>query len=134
MAYQFTKDLETGNATIDSEHRQLIQAVNDLLAACSHGKGRAELEKTTRFLSDYTAKHFAHEEMLQKQSKYPDYINHRRLHEEFKKVVADLLRRLEQQGPTVALVGEVNTTIGGWLVKHIKQEDTKLAAYLKSNS
>ena len=46
MAYQFTKDLETGNATIDSEHRQLIQAVNDLLAACSHGKGRAELEKT----------------------------------------------------------------------------------------
>lgn len=134
MAYQFTKDLETGNATIDSEHRQLIQAVNDLLAACSQGKGRAELEKTTRFLSDYTAKHFAHEEMLQKQSKYPDYINHRRLHEEFKKVVADLLRRLEQQGPTVALVGEVNTAIGGWLVKHIKQEDAKLAAYLKSNS
>ena len=49
-------------------------------------------------------------------------------------MVANLLRRLEQQGPTVALVGEVNTTIGGWLVKHIKQEDTKLAAYLKSNS
>lgn len=134
MAYQFTKDLETGNATIDSEHRQLIQAVNDLLAACSSGKGRMELEKTTRFLSDYTAKHFSHEEMLQKQSKYPDYINHRRLHEEFKKVVADLLHRLEQEGPTVALVGQVNTAIGGWLVKHIKQEDAKLAAYLRSNS
>ena len=51
MVYQFTKDLETGNAAIDSEHRQLIQAINDLLSACSSGKGRGELEKTTHFLS-----------------------------------------------------------------------------------
>ena len=35
MAYQFTKDLETGNALIDSQHKQLIQAINDLLDACS---------------------------------------------------------------------------------------------------
>ena len=56
MVYQFTKDLETGNAAIDSEHRQLIQAINDLLSACSSGKGRGELEKTTQFLSEYTAK------------------------------------------------------------------------------
>lgn len=133
MAYQFTKDLETGNASIDSEHRQLIQAINDLLKACSSGKGRDELAKTTRFLSDYTAKHFAHEEMLQKQSKYPDYINHRRYHENFKKVVADLCGRLDKEGPTIALVGQVNTAIAGWLVNHIKQEDTKLAAHLKNS-
>ena len=44
MVYQFTKDLETGNAAIDSEHRQLIQAINDLLSACSSGKGRGELD------------------------------------------------------------------------------------------
>lgn len=134
MTYQFTKDLETGNATIDSEHRQLIQAVNALLNACSSGKGRAELEKTTRFLSDYTSKHFSHEEMLQKQSHYPDYVNHHRYHEEFKKVVADLTRRLEKEGPTITLVGQVNTAIGGWLVNHIKQEDKKLAAHIKANS
>lgn len=133
MAYQFTKDLETGNASIDAEHRQLIQAINDLLKACSSGKGRDELAKTTGFLSDYTAKHFAHEETLQKQSKYPDYINHRRYHENFKKVVADLCGRLDKEGPTIALVGQVNTAIAGWLVNHIKQEDTKLAAHLKNS-
>lgn len=134
MAYEFTKDLETGNPTIDSEHRQLIQAINNLLAACSSGKGRAELEKTARFLSDYTSKHFAHEEMLQKQSKYPDYVNHHRYHEEFKKTVANLSSRLAKEGPTITLVGEVNTAIGGWLINHIKQQDAKLAAYLKANS
>ena len=34
MAYTLTPDLLTGNATIDAQHRQLIQAINDLLAAC----------------------------------------------------------------------------------------------------
>ena len=29
--YEFTKKLETGNAIIDKEHRELIQAVNKLM-------------------------------------------------------------------------------------------------------
>ena len=32
--YEFTKKLETGNAVIDKEHRELIEAVNKLLDAC----------------------------------------------------------------------------------------------------
>ena len=36
--YEFTKQLETGNASIDKEHRELIQAVNKLLEACSRGE------------------------------------------------------------------------------------------------
>ncbi|WP_349772443.1 hypothetical protein [Lacrimispora xylanisolvens] len=51
MAYAFTKDLETGNQLIDSEHRQLIDAINNLLTACSTGKGRAELANTTKFFT-----------------------------------------------------------------------------------
>ena len=43
MAYEFTKDLETGNSVIDSEHRQLIGAVNLLLEACAKGQGRTQL-------------------------------------------------------------------------------------------
>ena len=30
VKYEFTKSLETGNAIIDKEHRELIQAVNKL--------------------------------------------------------------------------------------------------------
>lgn len=133
MAYRFTPDLETGNALIDSEHRQLFQAINDLLNACAKGKGRAELEKTAKFLYDYTEKHFSDEEKLQIQTEYPDYPNHKRYHEEFKKVVASLTEKLEQQGPTVSLVGEVNSAIASWLINHIKREDIKIAAHIKSH-
>ena len=32
MAYVWSKDLETGNAMIDSQHKELIEAINALLA------------------------------------------------------------------------------------------------------
>lgn len=39
MAYIWNKDLETGNAMIDQQHKQLIQCINDLLDARSSVKG-----------------------------------------------------------------------------------------------
>lgn len=134
MAYTFTKDLETGNTIIDSQHKQLIDAINNLLNACAQGKGRAEIEKTTKFLQDYTAKHFGDEEKLQLQYRYPDYQNHRKYHEGFKQVVREISGQLSKEGPTVALVGKVNTSIGGWLLNHIKKEDVKVAAHIRSQT
>lgn len=132
MAYQLTKDLETGNALIDREHRELIDAINALLDSCSKGQGRNELEKTAQFLQGYTSKHFSDEEQLQRQNNYPDYVQHKKYHEVFKKTVADIVARLSVNGPTIALVGEINTALAGWLINHIKKEDKKLAAYLST--
>lgn len=134
MAYQFTPDLITGNALIDDEHKQLFDAINNLLNACSTGKGRSELNATMKFLYDYTAKHFSDEEKLQQKFEYPDFIRHKQYHEEFKKVVANLMVKLEKEGPTIALVAEVNNAIAGWLINHIKREDVKVAAHIRSQS
>ena len=49
MAYQFTKDLETGNRTIDSQHQQLIAAVNALLDACSKGQAVCRYSRRPSF-------------------------------------------------------------------------------------
>ena len=132
MAYNMTPDLLTGNELIDSEHKQLFDAINSLLDACSKGQGRTELEKTTKFLYDYTSKHFADEEKLQIQSRYPDYQAHKQLHEGFKKSVLEINKKIVDQGATIALVGEVNTLVAGWLINHIKREDKKLADFIKN--
>ena len=132
MAFSWNKNLETGNTMIDQQHRQLIDAINNLLQACSSGKGRAEIEKTVKFLYGYTAKHFGDEDKLQVQYHYPDYANHKRYHEEFKKAVKELGIQLQKEGPTVTLVGKVNTSVGGWLLNHIQREDVKVAAHIKA--
>ncbi len=133
MAYQFTKDLETGNSVIDSEHKQLIDAVNALLDACAKGQGRTQLSTTANFLLNYTKKHFADEEAIQMKNRYPDYTRHKKIHEDFKKTAADLVSKIESEGPTVANVGQINSLLAGWLLNHIKGEDKKLANYLKKH-
>ena len=130
--YTLTDQLKTGNAMIDSQHKQLIDAINDLLEACYSGKGRAQLAKTTQFLLDYTKKHFGDEEALQRKFNYPDYINHKKLHDGFTADVKEIGDQLNKEGANVTLVGKVNNTIVGWLFNHIKKEDTKIAAFIKN--
>lgn len=134
MAYAFNKDLETGNKMIDEQHKELFIAINNLLEACSKGKGRTELEATLEFLNGYVAKHFGDEEKLQLATKYPDYKNHKQYHEGYKKVVADISNELKKTGPTIVLVGKVNTSIAEWLINHIKREDVKVAAHVRETT
>lgn len=131
MACVWSKELETGNQTIDTQHKQLIQAFNNLMNACAEGKGRAELESMLKFLTEYTAKHFTDEENMQKQYEYPNYGNHKVLHETFKKNISALSGELEKEGPTIVLVGKLNSSIGDWLMNHIKREDMLVAAHVR---
>jgi hemerythrin len=132
MAIVWDKNLETGNAMIDSQHKQLIKAIDDLMTACSQGKGRDLIASTLKFLSDYTAKHFGDEERLQQSTRYPDYLNHKKLHDGFKRTVAELGARLNKEGPTIGLMGQINTNVGDWLIRHIKKEDVKVAMHVNA--
>jgi hemerythrin len=75
---------------------------------------------------------FATEEKLQDHYKYPDYLTHKGYHDEFKVTVTELTQRLKDEGPTEELISTVTTTIGSWLVNHIKGDDFRMAAYIKS--
>ncbi|MBP1736395.1 MAG: bacteriohemerythrin [Oscillospiraceae bacterium] len=131
MAYTWSKNLDTGNMMIDTQHKQLIQAINDLLEACSKGKGRDELKKTVDFLLQYTLKHFGDEEKLQQSTGYPDYPNHRKLHAEFTQAVRDLSKELEEKGSSIVMVGKINSAVGDWLIRHIQKEDVKVAKHVQ---
>lgn len=131
MAYSWDKSLETGNLEIDSQHRSLVGAVNNLLDACSQGKGRVEVEQTLKFLQDYVVKHFSDEEKLQIKSNYPDYKAHKEKHEAFKKEVNAIAEEYKKGGATIQLVAKVNSSVAGWLISHIKSEDKKVAAHIK---
>jgi hemerythrin len=132
MAYLWNSSLETGHELIDNQHKQLVVAVNRLLDACRSGRGAAEVAATMDFLTGYTIKHFSDDEKLQEQYDYPDYLVHKRLHDDFKVVVGDLTKRLINEGPTDEIIDEVSASIGDWLVNHIKGDDFRMAAYIKA--
>ncbi len=129
MKYELTKDLETGNLIIDREHRELLGAVNKLLEACEKGQGQTEMRNALDFLLRYVDRHFAHEEQLQTQHKYPEYTMHKRFHESYTAKLRQIAGRVGPGGPSAADLAGLNSHIA-LLVSHIRTADKKLGAFL----
>ena len=132
MKYELTPDLTTGNQLIDSQHRQLFEAVNQLMDACSAGKGRTQIQTTVTFLSDYVVKHFKDEERLQTQSNYPGYTGHKQFHDGYRRQLSDTASELMREGPTVKALGDLNRAVAT-LVTHIRTEDRRMARYVQEH-
>lgn len=130
MKYELTDDLLTGNALIDSEHRELFAAVNNLMDACTQGKGRDQIQKTVQFLGDYVAKHFRDEEGLQTKSNYPGYPAHKQFHDGYRRKLAETTQVLTREGPSVKALSDLNGVVA-ILVSHIRTEDKRLARHIK---
>ena len=132
MAYQWDSTLESGYEKVDNQHKQLVTALNNLIAASADGKGDKAVMQTLDFLTGYAIKHFADEEQLQVDYNYPDYLNHKRIHDEFKSVVNDFIQRVMKEGPTVELIDLVSNSVGAWLLNHIKGDDFRMAAFVQA--
>ena len=130
MYAEFTENLATGNEMIDSQHKELIQKINDLLDSCEKSSDKVVAIKTLDFLSDYTEYHFNAEEQLQKDIEYPGYDKHKAQHEEFKTPVEELHEMLvEEEGPSPAFVAKVQENVINWLYTHIQGFDRSVAEY-----
>lgn len=132
MGLMWNKELETGNAVIDSQHKQLVDKFNVLMDACAYGHGAEEVESALKFLAEYTVRHFTDEEELQLQYGYPNYENHKKLHEQFKVTVGNLSDMLDRDGITPRLILKLNSDIGNWLRTHIMCEDLDIANFIRS--
>lgn len=130
MRYELTKDLETGNAIIDREHRELFEAVNQLLDSCGKGQGRAAMEPAIQFLIGYVDKHFSHEEQLQQESGYPGMRAHKTFHAGYKKTLREIAAKIPASGPSVADLSAMNKHVAV-LINHIRVEDKRLSSHLK---
>ncbi len=130
MYAEFDDTLVTGNEMIDSQHRQLIEKINDLLRSCEENADRKAAVQMLSYLADYTDFHFGEEERLQEEIGYPGIQEHKAKHEELRKTVKELHEMLEEQeGPTDAFVEMVNKNVTEWLYYHIKGFDRSVAEY-----
>ncbi len=132
IKYALNEDLITGNAMIDAQHKELFDAVNNLLGACAIGKGRETLGPTFKFLQTYITKHFNDEERLQLSVSYPGYIQHKNFHELYKKKIEHLSALFYNDGATISVLGNFNQEIST-LINHIRIEDKKIANFIKAN-
>ncbi len=137
MRAEFDDSLVTGNEMIDTQHKELIDKINNLLESCELGKDKITAVKTLEYLADYTEFHFGEEEKLQAEIAYPGIEEHKAEHKKLIQVVEELHEMLEEEeGPTAAFVEQVNKNVIEWLYKHIKGFDRSVAEYknMRGNS
>jgi len=113
---------------IDSQHRKLVGLVNDMAEAMRAGKGKTVVGKVLKNLVEYTAYHFETEEGYFREHEYPEYEEHRRMHQELTKRAKELKRAFDLGKPIVT--AQVMQFLSNWLNKHIVEEDRKFGRYL----
>ena len=97
----FDDNLVTGNKTIDTQHKELIDRIQNFVIACQNGDSKVKAIKLLDYLNEYTDFHFKEEEALQEKAGYPEREKHYEKHEEFRKTIQELYEYLQEyEGPT----------------------------------
>jgi hemerythrin len=126
MAFVWDASLATGVDEVDREHRELFRQIAGLDQAMRSGKGRNEIEQIVRFIGNYTANHFAHEESWMEKCGCPAAQANKLAHAQLIAKYKGYEKRLEAEGATSALALEIYNTLSSWLAEHIRKIDTQL--------
>ena len=127
--FLWKEEYSVGHLAIDTQHKRLFQLADELHAAMAAGKGNAAMSAILANLVSYTKLHFADEERLMKECNYPEYLHHKKEHDELTaKVVAF---QSDLAAKRVAVTVQLMYFLKDWLTHHIGQNDKKIATYLK---
>ena len=125
------ESLSVGIDLIDEQHKIWIERLNSLSAAIEEHREIRQISQTLTFMVDYVEFHFATEERHMAAHNYPAFGQHKALHVQFRRVLADLVRQFEEDGATHKLGDSINNVQIAWLKTHIRKVDTQFSAFLK---
>jgi len=127
---QWGPALELGHAQIDADHRSLVETLNRLRAAVRQDQGREEIQAVLVFLRDYAVSHFATEEALMLQHRYPAAPAHLSAHAALVMQLSDLVAGY--RAGEARLTESLLAFLESWLVDHIQGLDREFGWYLRS--
>ena len=128
---EWTPGLATGIELVDTQHKMLLEKLNDISEAIEKQQGTDVIIKTLDFMMDYTDFHFTDEEKHMKEHKYPRLDYHKKMHQEFVDTLNKMITEFKEDGATERLAESVNIYLFNWLVTHIKGVDGAYGKYLK---
>jgi hemerythrin len=126
--FVWDESLNTGIPVIDSQHRRIVDYINQLQDAISTDN-ESMVQEVLDDLVDYTVSHFSFEEHLQEQAQYANFETHKKTHEKFTQRIQDYQERFHG-GEDIAET--LLSDLRDWLIKHIKQDDADYVGVAKA--
>ena len=122
--------MSVGVEKFDSEHRQLVDLVNELNHALTVGAARVKLSGILDRLVKYTVIHFGHEEEYMALYDYPQTESHRKEHSALTAKVAEFQERLANGKDSFSI--ELIVFLRDWLVNHILGTDMAYKEFFRA--
>jgi hemerythrin len=122
---------ETGDETIDDQHKGLVAQVDRLLDAAVTGEVGAETERALQHLAWYVERHFEYEERRMVETAYPGLGEHKQAHDELRERVKALIR--SRGYLSKGLTGDLMAFLVDWFQGHFTTLDRALARHLKGS-
>jgi hemerythrin len=117
-------EFSVGNASVDHEHRELIDLINSIHAGISKGAGRDQLIAGLGEIFAQIAAHFALEEKMMRNADYAGYGPHKDNHELLLDQLAEIIDDVELEGAYEEQT--LSSVLNTWFSEHFRTQDAKL--------
>jgi hemerythrin len=131
LSVEWDPSLALGHAEIDRQHEEIFRRVAALVAAME-SRARVDVERLFDYLGAYVSDHFAAEERVMTEARYPGAGVHVAAHARFAREYLELRALYESAGATHGILVKTRTWIEGWLRSHIAGADQALARHLRA--
>ncbi len=126
---EWSDALSMGDPEIDAEHKEFISLVNTLNQAIVSRQEKADVESILNRIVNHSISHFAHEEKLFINMKYPKTQEHMQLHSGLILTLKNILKRIHDSEFSREWI-EMGLSIKNALVDHILIDDMQYIQYL----
>lgn len=125
--FPWNRNLETGHAAIDDQHKTLVNLLNTLARTLVNNQA-SEVKTAFDALTAYAGRHFDEEEALWAEFFRDDpwFASHRASHAAFLPKVIEIRER-EENSPLAAVIEQIVKFLIRWLAFHIIDNDKRMA-------
>jgi hemerythrin len=117
-----------GNPSLDAQHQQIIGVINELYDAMEKKSTQQVIKPILDSLVKYTFEHFKREEEAMVSVEYPDFTEHKALHDKIRQKTLDL-----KDNADFVTGQNLLAFLKEWWVGHIQTEDKKYAPFLEAS-
>ena len=126
----WNKKLSVNISEFDEDHKKLVDMLNELYDAIAVGKADNVVPTILLDLIDYTKVHFKREERAFVKYNYPQYEEHKKIHDDFVKQLEDF--KVQFRNGTIPVGIPIFNMLLAWVSEHIMKEDKTYTEYLKN--
>lgn len=119
------KKYSVGDESLDAQHKQLLGIINDLYNAMDQKAGADVVRKFLDRLVQYTISHFSYEEGVMLAHGYPEFAQHKVLHDKMRQKTLVLRDNVD-----LVTLRDVLGYVKEWWCDHILEQDRKYVPYL----